>query len=46
MKRKYIKEEQYDRPLAKGKYWDTIKLDNGGLIRVIKLRRKFYPKGY
>ena len=39
------KEKQYNGVLAKGQYWDTVQLDDGGLIRVIKLKSKVYPKG-
>ena len=31
--------------LAKGQYWDTVQLDDGGRIRVIKLKSKVYPEG-
>ena len=45
----YQKKEKrsYDeRPLTKSKYWDTVRLSDGGLIRVIKLRSRVYPSGY
>ena len=46
MKTKYKKNQHPDRPLKQGQYWDTVQLDDGGLIRVIKLKKMFYPKGY
>ena len=32
--------------LAKNQYWDTVRLKDGGIICVIKLKSKVYPKGY
>lgn len=32
--------------LARGRYWDTVRLNDGGVIRVVKSEKKVYPKGY
>ena len=32
--------------LVRGRYWDTVRLKDGGIIRVVKSKNKVYPKGY
>lgn len=42
----YKKEQYYDGFLPRWQYWDTVRLKNNGLIRVIKSKKVVYPNGY
>jgi len=44
--KKYKKKQHNEEHLLQGRYWATVKLNDGGLIRVIKSISTFYPKGY
>ena len=46
MYRKKEKRRYGDIALTRGQYWATVRLKDGGLIRVIKIKNKVYPKGY
>ena len=46
MNKEGIRKNYSDVPLSKKQYWDTVSLKDGGFIRVVKSKKKVYPKGY
>ena len=46
MNKEEIRKNYSDMILTKNQYWATVRLKDGGLIRVIKIKNRAYPKGY